>query len=42
MLDFKKREEIKPIIEDDIDLVIGSRSLGESSEGALFPQQIYI
>ena len=32
---------VKPIIEDDIDIVIGSRSLGESSEGALFPQQIF-
>ncbi len=32
---------VKPIIEDEIDMVIGSRSLGLTSEGALFPQQIF-
>lgn len=34
-------ELVKPIIKDDIDMVIGSRTLGETSEGALFPQQIF-
>ena len=34
-------ELINPIVYDDVDMVIGSRSLGESSEGALFPQQIF-
>jgi len=31
---------IKPIIEDDIDMVIGSRTLGNAEKGALLPQQI--
>ncbi len=34
-------ELVKPIIEDDYDMVIGSRALGKASEGALFPQQIF-
>ncbi len=34
-------ELVKPIFDDDMDLVIGSRTLGESAEGALFPQQIF-
>jgi glycosyltransferase involved in cell wall biosynthesis len=32
---------IKPIIEDDIDMVIGSRTLGNAEKGALLPQQIF-
>lgn len=32
---------IKPIIEDDIDLVIGSRALGKKEKGSLTPQQIF-
>ncbi len=35
------RELVKPIVDDDMDMVIGSRTLGEASEGALFPQQIF-
>ncbi len=32
---------VKPIIEDDYDLVIGSRALGELEPGAMMPQQIF-
>ena len=34
-------ELVRPIIENDMDMVIGSRSLGIALEGALFPQQIF-
>ncbi len=32
---------IQPIIEDDMDLVIGSRALGQIEKGAMQPQQIF-
>lgn len=32
---------VQPIIEDDIDLVIGSRALGDRETGAMTPQQIF-
>jgi len=32
---------IKPIIEDDMDMVIGSRALGKLEDGAMMPQQIF-
>ncbi len=32
---------VKPIIQDDIDLVIGSRALGNCEKGAMLPQQIW-
>lgn len=32
---------LRPIIEDDCDLVIGSRALGELERGAMQPQQIF-
>lgn len=32
---------VKPIIEDDIDMVIGSRTLGNAEKGALLPQQVF-
>ncbi len=32
---------IKPIIENDIDLVIGSRALGVKEKGSLTPQQVF-
>ena len=32
---------VKPIVEDDYDLVIGSRALGERERGAMQPQQIF-
>jgi len=32
---------VKPIIEDDVDMVIGSRALGNAEEGALLPQQVF-
>ncbi len=32
---------IEPIVEDDVDLVIGSRKLGNSEPGSLTPQQIF-
>jgi len=35
------RELVRPIIEDDVDMVIGSRTLGNAAEGALLPQQIF-
>jgi glycosyltransferase involved in cell wall biosynthesis len=34
-------ELVKPIIEDDIDMVIGSRTLGNVEKGALLPQQVF-
>lgn len=35
------RELVRPIIEDDMDMVIGSRTIGNAAEGALLPQQIF-
>ena len=32
---------IKPILEDQMDMVIGSRTLGEMEQGAMMPQQIF-
>ena len=32
---------VKPIIENDMDMVIGSRTLGKAEKGALTPQQIF-
>ena len=32
---------VQPLIDNDIDLVIGSRALGELEEGAMMPQQIF-
>ncbi len=32
---------VAPIIQDDIDLVIGSRALGSREKGAMLPQQIF-
>ena len=32
---------IKPIVADNVDLVIGSRALGEMQSGAMMPQQIF-
>jgi len=32
---------IKPILEDNVDLVIGSRNLGNREKGAMTPQQIF-
>lgn len=32
---------VKPIIDDEVDLVIGSRSLGNSEKGSMTPQQIF-
>ncbi len=32
---------IKPILEEDIDMVIGSRALGEMQSGSMMPQQIF-
>ncbi|MEQ8241343.1 MAG: glycosyltransferase family 2 protein [Cyclobacteriaceae bacterium] len=32
---------IKPIIEDNVDLVIGSRALGQKEKGSMTPQQIF-
>lgn len=32
---------IAPIVADDIDLVIGSRALGDLEQGAMMPQQIF-
>ena len=34
-------ELVKPIIEKDYDLVIGSRALGNRDKGAMLPQQIF-
>lgn len=35
------KDLIKPIIEEDYDLVIGSRALGERERGSMQPQQIF-
>jgi len=35
------RALIRPIIENDIDMVIGSRNLGDAEEGALMLQQVF-
>lgn len=32
---------LKPIIDDDIDFVIGSRALGKKERGAMTPQQVF-
>ena len=32
---------VRPIIENDMDMVIGSRTLGKAEKGALTPQQIF-
>ncbi len=32
---------VKPIIEEDYDLVIGSRTLGKAEKGSLTPQQVF-
>jgi len=32
---------VKPILEDDVDLVIGSRNIGIRQKGAMTPQQIF-
>lgn len=32
---------IKPIVEDDMDMVIGSRKLGKSEPGSMTPQQVF-
>ncbi len=32
---------VKPIIDEDVDLVIGSRSLGKAEKGSMTPQQIF-
>jgi len=34
-------ELIQPIIEDGVDMVIGSRAMGEMEKGAMMPQQIF-
>jgi len=35
------RDLIKPIVEEDADLVIGSRALGKKQKGSMTPQQIF-
>lgn len=35
------RELIKPIIEQDYDMVIGSRALGNREQGSMTPQQVF-
>ncbi|WP_420317937.1 glycosyltransferase family 2 protein [Ekhidna sp.] len=32
---------VKPIIEEEVDLVIGSRALGEKEKGSMTPQQVF-
>jgi len=32
---------VRPILDDDIDLVIGSRALGQKEKGAMTPQQVF-
>ncbi len=32
---------VQPIIEDDVDLVIGSRALGNLEKGSMMPQQVF-
>lgn len=34
-------EVVRPVIEEDIDLVIGSRAIGDLERGAMMPQQIF-
>ena len=34
-------ELIAPILENDVDLVIGSRALGQMEKGAMMPQQVF-
>jgi len=35
------KEVIRPILEDGMDMVIGSRALGERESGSMMPQQIF-
>lgn len=35
------REIIKPIVEEDYDMVIGSRALGQRDNGSMMPQQVF-
>ena len=35
------RDVVRPIVEEDMDMVIGSRNLGHVQSGALLPQQIF-
>ncbi len=35
------RDVVKPIIDEDMDMVIGSRNMGKSEQGALLPQQVF-
>ena len=35
------RDLIKPIIENNVDLVIGSRALGQKENGSMMPQQVF-
>ncbi len=35
------RALVRPIIKDDLDMVIGSRTTGNSEKGALLPQQVF-
>jgi glycosyltransferase involved in cell wall biosynthesis len=35
------RDLVKPIIENDVDLVIGSRALGKKEKGSMTPQQVF-
>lgn len=35
------KDVIKPIIDDDMDMVIGSRNMGKAEQGALLPQQVF-
>jgi glycosyltransferase involved in cell wall biosynthesis len=35
------RDIVKPLIEDDMYMVIGSRNLGKAEYGALLPQQVF-
>jgi glycosyltransferase involved in cell wall biosynthesis len=35
------RALLRPIIKDDLDMVIGSRTTGNSEKGALLPQQVF-
>jgi glycosyltransferase involved in cell wall biosynthesis len=35
------RDVVKPIIDNDMDMVIGSRNLGKAEQGALLPQQVF-
>ena len=35
------RDVVKPIIDEDMDMVIGSRNMGKAEQGALLPQQVF-